>query len=192
MIVAAVQISCFHTFHPLSERQLLVTQLWNVPVGFSSSPLPLNSEQVQRRFDFYTFGVPGIDIYLNTKWFHISASWVIERGACRYPTLSNEYDSQSKLVLFDVHVHPSCLIRCSFISKVCRICIFGDFLLWLNNTWNNMHYSLSITHTFLSLLQSVQRPLLPLVTGKDVDVEALVEGFESSFIGGASDKKPVT
>lgn len=49
-------------------------------------------------------------------------------------------------------------------------------------------------HTFLFLPHSslLARPLLPLVTGKDVDVEALVEGLESSFIGGGSDKKPVT
>lgn len=31
-----------------------------------------------------------------------------------------------------------------------------------------------------------------LVSRKDVDVEVLEEGFESSFIGGGSDKKPVT
>ncbi len=47
------------------------------------------------------------------------------------------------------------------------------------------------THTLLFLLHTVDadETILPLVTGNDVDGKASVKGFESSFIGGSSDKK---
>lgn len=39
-LIVAVKISCFHKFQASSERQLLATQSWNVPVGLSP-PLTL-------------------------------------------------------------------------------------------------------------------------------------------------------
>lgn len=47
-------MSCFHKFQVLSKRQLLVIQLWNVPLGFFS---PSHSRQVQWLFNFYVCGV---------------------------------------------------------------------------------------------------------------------------------------
>lgn len=114
-MIVAVKISCFHTFQASSKRQLLVTQLWNVPVGFF---LPLQSEQVQWLLDFYAFGVqevsqtPTSDLIPGD--FHLTSAtpeWR-NREPVRYPTLSRATttvtQTSSRSELFDMQV--SCIL----------------------------------------------------------------------------------
>lgn len=147
-------------------------------------------------------GVPDIDVKLPTEWFHISASCVIEQGACEISNTvkrRSHYDSQSKVVLFGAVWHASFMHPVSYASVLSPQ--YAGWYLWgravfptikqhmKQCAFSSLSHMHAYTHSFSCFLQT--RPLLPLVTGKDVDVEALVKGFESSFIGGGSDKKSV-
>lgn len=146
----AVRIS-FHKYQPLSERQLSVTQLWNVPVGFFSPHTP----QVQWLFDFYAFGVQEVSQTLisnltpsDSHFTSVPPEWSNLCHIQHYHKKKPLRQSVKSRSCLTCKFHTSCLIRFSCYLQSVRDGIFGEglFFLRLNNTWNNEHSSLFITH----------------------------------------------
>lgn len=176
----------------MSKRQLLVTQFWNVPVGFFSLSkcngcLTSGAFGVQEVSQTTSLSNPTPSFFPLVSHRRLP-SRSKQGSPVRYPTppkkkrrshYTTVSRTSSRLELLTCEFRASRLICFSFYLQSEQDGIFGEglFFLRLNNAWNNSSVSITPRQTHTHTL----RPLLPLVTGKDVDVEALVRGILKQF-----------